>query len=303
MSSNNNNYLDKINSYSIYLQHDILQQKFHNLKAQQSEGGVYDDTVIKNRVGTVEGQINQIATSIDSVKNKINIQLKNNPYYDEYFKPNFSISNNDKFTLCDLLTEINLFSPILLIPFFNSKLIDVICSFRGYDSGQELKFNKTIQYFNKLVIKNDTDINVWEHYTTFWIFNNVDLTKSYNNLTSIIQSIKSDLTTLINDSQTLFNNNNFNSLITELQNTTPSSNNIKNYLQNINNTVINGLSEDNKKQMTLYLGMCIASGTKINFSLIPTDSTFNTYISTIFGNITGRFHYVKSPEEAIHIFN
>jgi hypothetical protein len=253
------------------------------------------EELLKGKLPSVGYDDTTIISKIDIISYKINIQLKNKIYYEEFFKPDFVVENSIKFSLLELLDELNDFK-LISIPFLTNELIDVICSNNNYTSAKRDKFNNTIQYLGKLVFLNNDSVNTWQHYTAFWLFNNIDLSKSYPDLDSITQLMEDEIKKLINDTKTLYNNNNLDLLITELQKSTPSPTTIKNYLQNI--PIL-----PEQRDLTLYLNMCINLGAKIDESNLPATLTLNEYISSTFVLITGRNFFKMSPEEAIHVFN
>jgi hypothetical protein len=298
-------YIDKIDNYSIYLQQDLIREKLKDLKSTHSltiveitekiesierlinTSGVtpYDDSELRNKINIIE------AVVID-IRNKLNIQLKNNVYYDEYFVPDYLIDNIDKFTLPELVEKIDSLSSLISIPFLSSKVFDLIKSVCS--ESDKNKLTKAIDYYGKLVLKNRNTLNAWKHYTIFWLFNNIDLTKSYPTPSIITELIIGDLQTLIITCQSLNQNLNFISLITEIQKVTPSFSVVKNYLDNITFT------EENKKQMILYMNMCLVQESIIT---LPSLSDLNTFFIEIFLEITNRNHHDKSPEDYIHVFN
>jgi hypothetical protein len=288
----------------------ILHEIYVEINNLKNQSGAGDNTVINNK--------------IDNLIMKIN----NKTYYDEYFKPNLG-QEGEKVSLSFLLSRIDIFSAILLFPFFSGDMITVLANYFTANPGFNLnadKIRNTFRYYGKLVFTNvdpeDENYNSINHYVMFWMFNNIDFSKSYDNDTflSISHKCYDELKALCETCYGIIvnedtNNNNFTSLIQELQKniTLINYSTVINYLGEFVNDVFGNYGEDGtktKNQLKIYINLCMAS--KVIFTGvskgIPNEQVLELglieeMLENNFNPIIGREHDDPSPEELLHMFN
>jgi hypothetical protein len=190
------------------------------------------------------------------------------------------------------------------------------------------KIRNTFKYYSNLVFGNintsvdgstgDSNYPPLLHTAIFWLFNNIDLTKSYSSSSymSIGNKCYNEMKKIcISCYQIIVNEdgaNNFFNLIEELQKDISliSYSSILNYLGEFYNDVYANHNETEQKQLKLYINICISlkkvlTGTTLS---IPNEeylyeANIITHINNAFSRITGRTIQSLAVEEWIHVFN
>jgi hypothetical protein len=263
------------------------------------------------------------------------IRIRNKPYYDEYFVPDFSVKPEERLGIVELQSSIgNVSNNLLLIPYLNNDVINNIIFIRKFwneGNVDAIKFRKTIQHYGKLIYTNFYESEnygnpmvyyrpVWNQYTLFWIFNNINLTKTYSMEEKMIflNRIYDELANIINISRTVLTNNQdvynqFLNLITVSKQTSNSDMSLMDIFETVNNFV-QSLEESKRKPFILYLNLCLCAGKEIRedtndtttYEMLPDLSTgFNQIMENTYNIITNRiFGYSNPiPEEIIDVFN
>jgi hypothetical protein len=276
----------------------------------------YDDDFYQKQIDELRDKIKAFEEKEkeqDSLDTLI-IQLKNKTYHDEFYQVDFNIQLKDRFDLNNVNKIMDdSFLHFITFPFLSERLVNYIkdCVFKKNET--RTFFDETLRYFKKLTffyskqnLSDYVDYNVFDHYTIFWIFNNINLTIRYvdSDRDKFAGLIKTDLINLINKCKSLLGNN-YNKIV-ELNNflndITTNNNKIKETFEFLGD-IFSNISEDNKRQLSVFISMCVAEQTNNlidqNISLV----NFNDYFENAFYTITLRDYHEDAAEECIHIFN
>jgi hypothetical protein len=275
-------------------------------------GNDYDDTEVKDRIKALEdGDTTEILNKL----NKIYIKLRNKVYHDEWFKPDYSIAHNNKFRLDELINFSNGYCPIIMVPFINSKILEGMKTSTGFTTQEIPRFENCVKYlgnFNFYNFLNNSNfgLNLYDFYISFWLFNNVDLTKQYTsmNIEEFTNTIRNEFLTLIDKSNTILEGDKltfFNNFIDVISN---SSTVYPSIIYTIN-IFYSSLSENEIKEITLYVNICICLNRKLTLTFINTGdealismNDLKTKVENMFLRITGRTPTMIPIENITEIF-
>jgi hypothetical protein len=317
-----------IKEYFLFLHKMSFHEYYHSLPTTILQD-IYDRLyALGGGSGSGSGSGSGNNTEINKIIEKINIKLSNKPYHDEYFAPDFNIEHEDKYTMKEFITYVNTSSvDFLLIPFLNQHIIsNIIILANGFDSATETKFMKTVQYYGNLIFFNVIQENIeyiaFKHYILFWLFNNVNLTKTYTSLeiTPIKDKLYAELTNVVSDSLTILNNNGVDkkdmikNLLSVIQESAPYPGGIMDGIVSIRQIIQTLQDESQRKSFILYINMCLCQGQLIyvdsslpesmgGYTLEGNYYYFQGWIEDIFNAITNRFPWVTSSEDVINVFN
>jgi hypothetical protein len=182
--------------YYTSLSSSILHEIFFELSKLKKQ---ITDGTNNNNSGdntTITNNFEQLQKRYD----KLELQIKNHPYHFHYFVLDFNIQESDRLSL-DIVYEqlYGLSYELISIPFIDYKLKDVLIDkiwnfyYKGSQSYSDdenekamTQINNFFKHYGSLILCNlcpdatETTYDIFDHIITFWIFNNIDLTKTHN---------------------------------------------------------------------------------------------------------------------------